>query len=88
MPNHIINFPQKNTGVWVSKIEFSRDGLADLVVQVRRLGIRSIVIAPLGYGNGGLDRADVRPLIVTAFALSPSGGGSTVELAGAPRMRP
>ena len=45
------------------KIEFIRDGLVDLVAQVRRLGIRSIAIPPLGCGNGGLDWAEVRPLI-------------------------
>ncbi|MDB5972085.1 MAG: Appr-p processing domain protein [Hydrocarboniphaga sp.] len=67
-PNYIINFPTKDHWRGASKIEFIRDGLVDLVAQVQRLGIHSIAIPPLGCGNGGLDWADVRPLIETAFA--------------------
>jgi O-acetyl-ADP-ribose deacetylase (regulator of RNase III) len=70
-PNFIINFPTKDHWRGNSRIEFIRDGLADLVAQIRRLGIRSIAIPPLGCGNGGLDWADVRPLIESAFAELP-----------------
>ncbi|PTD97500.1 type II toxin-antitoxin system antitoxin DNA ADP-ribosyl glycohydrolase DarG [Pseudothauera lacus] len=70
-PNYIINFPTKDHWRGGSRIEFIRDGLADLVTQVRRLGIRSIAIPPLGCGNGGLEWSRVRPLIENAFAALP-----------------
>ena len=41
------------------------------MTQVQCLGIRSIAIPPLGCGNGGLDWADVRPLIHGAFEPLP-----------------
>lgn len=67
-PKWIIHFPTKKHWRNRSKIEWIRDGLADLVLKVRKLGITSIAIPPLGCGNGGLDWADVRPLIEEAFA--------------------
>jgi O-acetyl-ADP-ribose deacetylase (regulator of RNase III) len=66
-PNFIINFPTKDHWRGSSKIDFIRDGLVDLVAQVKRLRIRSIAVPPLGCGNGGLNWADVRPLIEAAF---------------------
>ena len=47
-PNYIINFPTKDHWRGKSRIEFIRDGLVDLVAQVKRLHIRSIAIPPLG----------------------------------------
>jgi O-acetyl-ADP-ribose deacetylase (regulator of RNase III) len=38
---------------------------------VQALDIRSIAIPPLGCGNGGLDWADVKPMIEAAFAALP-----------------
>jgi O-acetyl-ADP-ribose deacetylase (regulator of RNase III) len=70
-PNFIINFPTKQHWREKSKLESIRSGLDDLVRQVRKLGIRSIAVPPLGCGNGGLDWADVRPLIEAAFAPIP-----------------
>jgi O-acetyl-ADP-ribose deacetylase (regulator of RNase III) len=67
-PNFIINFPTKKHWRGQSEIAFIQDGLLDLVAQVQRLGIRSIAIPPLGCGNGGLDWADVCPLIESVFA--------------------
>ncbi|HEY3448104.1 MAG TPA: macro domain-containing protein [Myxococcales bacterium] len=66
-PRFIINFPTKKHWRNPSKLEYVRDGLKDLVTQVRQLGIRSIAIPPLGCGNGGLDWTDVKPLILRAF---------------------
>lgn len=83
-PNYIINFPTKDHWRGASKIEFIREGLADLIEQVQRLGIRSIAIPPLGCGNGGLDWADVRPLIEAAFADLPDVEVKLFEPAGAP----
>ena len=42
-------------------------GLKALVEVVKRLGIHSIAIPPLGCGRGGLDWAEVRPRIEVAF---------------------
>ncbi|NLH98865.1 MAG: macro domain-containing protein [Chthonomonadales bacterium] len=70
-PRFIVNFPTKKHWRQPSRIEWIRDGLADLVRIVRELGIRSIAIPPLGCGNGGLDWGEVRPLIEEAFAGLP-----------------
>jgi O-acetyl-ADP-ribose deacetylase (regulator of RNase III) len=66
-PHYIINFPTKDHWRGKSQLAFIGDGLVDLIAQVRRLGIRSIAVPPLGCGNGGLDWRDVRPLIEQAF---------------------
>jgi O-acetyl-ADP-ribose deacetylase (regulator of RNase III) len=83
-PNYIINFPTKKHWKGDSKIEFIRDGLVDLVRQVRRLKIRSIAIPPLGCGNGGLDWTKVRPLIEAAFEPLPEVEVRLFEPSGAP----
>jgi O-acetyl-ADP-ribose deacetylase (regulator of RNase III) len=83
-PNYIINFPTKDHWRGKSRIEYIRDGLVDLVEQVKRLGIRSIAIPPLGCGNGGLDWEEVRPLIKRAFADLPDVEVRLFEPAGAP----
>lgn len=70
-PHYIINFPTKDHWRGKSQLAFIREGLQDLVAQVRVLGIRSIAVPPLGCGNGGLDWAEVRPLIESAFAALP-----------------
>lgn len=70
-PNFIVNFPTKDHWRGKSRIEYIRDGLVDLVAQIRRLGIRSIAIPPLGCGNGGLEWSDVRPLIERVFSELP-----------------
>jgi O-acetyl-ADP-ribose deacetylase (regulator of RNase III) len=67
-PRYIINFPTKKHWSRPSQLSYVKDGLVDLVEQVRRLGIRSIAIPPLGAGNGGLPWDQVRPLIEDAFA--------------------
>lgn len=70
-PRYIINFPTKRHWRGKSRIEDILDGLRVLVADVRRLGIKSIAVPPLGCGNGGLDWKDVRPLIESAFAELP-----------------
>ncbi len=71
-PHYLINFPTKDHWRGNSRIEFIRSGLVDLVAQIERLNIRSIAVPPLGCGNGGLDWADVRPLIEQALAAIPN----------------
>jgi O-acetyl-ADP-ribose deacetylase (regulator of RNase III) len=68
LPKCIINFPTKNHWKGKSKIEDIESGLNALVKEVERLHIKSIAIPPLGCGNGGLDWAQVKPMIVNAFA--------------------
>lgn len=70
-PHWIINFPTKGHWRERSRLADIEAGLRDLVATVRRLGIRSIAIPPLGCGNGGLDWTDVRPRIEAAFAELP-----------------
>jgi O-acetyl-ADP-ribose deacetylase (regulator of RNase III) len=70
-PHYIINFPTKDHWKGKSRLEYIREGLVDLVAQIKALGIRSVAMPPLGCGNGGLDWSDVRPLIEAAFAPLP-----------------
>lgn len=70
-PRWIFNFPTKGHWRAHSRLEDIERGLADLSAKVRGLDIRSIAIPPLGCGNGGLDWADVQPLIANAFASLP-----------------
>lgn len=67
-PRYIINFPTKRHWKGNSKLEDVQAGLTALVQEVNRLEIQSIAIPPLGCGNGGLDWAVVKPLIMNAFA--------------------
>ena len=67
-PRYIVNFPTKRHWRGKSRIEDIDTGLVALVEDVRRLGIRSIAVPPLGSGLGGLDWRDVRPRIERALA--------------------
>jgi len=86
-PSYIINFPTKDHWRGKSTLEFVRAGMADLVTQIQRLGIRSIAVPPLGCGNGGLDWATVRPVIEQAFEAVPDVEIRLFEPAGAPAAR-
>lgn len=83
-PRFIINFPTKRHWRNPSRLDYVRDGLRDLVDQVRALEVKSIAIPPLGCGNGGLDWREVRPLIVSAFEGLPDVRVVLFEPAGAP----
>ena len=67
-PRFIINFPTKQHWRSASKIEYIEAGLKDLKECIKKNGIKSIVIPPLGCGNGGLNWKDVRSLIEEAFS--------------------
>ncbi|MBK8915706.1 MAG: macro domain-containing protein [Phycisphaerales bacterium] len=83
-PKYIINFPTKRE--WFRKSSYGdiQSGLISLVAVVRRLGIASIAVPPLGCGNGGLSWAKVRPMIVEAFAALPEVRVLLFAPAGAP----
>src|SRR5712691_4926639 len=70
-PKVIINFPTKRHWRQPSRMSDIDAGLVDLIAQVKRLGIRSIAIPPLGCGNGGLDWNEVRPRIEASFKELP-----------------
>ncbi len=83
-PRYIINFPTKGHWKGQSKLADIQAGLGALVAEVKRLGIQSIAIPPLGCGNGGLDWAVVKPLVVNAFAELPHVDVMIFEPSGAP----
>lgn len=66
-PRYIINFPTKRHWHAASRIEDIESGLVSLVSDIKRLGIKSIAIPPLGAGLGGLDWAIVRKKIEQAM---------------------
>jgi O-acetyl-ADP-ribose deacetylase (regulator of RNase III) len=67
-PRWIINFPTKKHWRYPSKIEWIRDGLADLQRVIKDKDIKSIALPPLGCGNGGLEWSQVRPAIEAALS--------------------
>jgi O-acetyl-ADP-ribose deacetylase (regulator of RNase III) len=83
-PRYVINFPTKDHWKGRSRLHDIDAGLLALVDEVRRLGIRSIAVPPLGCGLGGLDWSDVRPRIERAFAALPDVRVLLYEPAGAP----
>lgn len=70
-PKYIINFPTKRHWRARSHLEYIRNGLEALMREVREKHILAIAIPALGCGNGGLQWAQVRPMIEAAFAALP-----------------
>ena len=66
-PRFIINFPTKRHWRGDSRIEDIEAGLKDLATVIRKRGIRSIAVPPLGSGLGGLEWSNVRQRIETAL---------------------
>ena len=64
-PRWIINFPTKQHWRAQSRLHHIESGLDALCATIRVHEIKSIAIPPLGCGSGGLDWADVLPLILT-----------------------
>ncbi|MEX0943643.1 MAG: macro domain-containing protein [Pseudomonadales bacterium] len=60
----VLNFATKKHWRSPSKIEWIQHGLMEFRRDYQKLGIREIAFPRLGCGNGGLDWADVRPLMV------------------------
>jgi O-acetyl-ADP-ribose deacetylase (regulator of RNase III) len=70
-PRFILNVATKEHWRGNSRLEYIERGLAGLVAEVERLGIRTIAMPPLGCGLGGLRWADVYPRIQQAFTRVP-----------------
>jgi O-acetyl-ADP-ribose deacetylase (regulator of RNase III) len=70
-PHYVINFPTKRDWRAKSRIEDIESGLQALVAEVRRLGVQSVAVPPLGCGLGALAWDDVRPRIERAFVETP-----------------
>lgn len=83
-PRWVINFPTKRHWRGKSQIDDIDTGLIALIADVRRLGIKSIAVPPLGCGLGGLDWSEVRPRIERAFAALPDVHVLLFEPQGAP----
>jgi O-acetyl-ADP-ribose deacetylase (regulator of RNase III) len=83
-PQYIINFPTKRHWRGASRIEDIRAGLKALVQEVKRLGIQSIAVPPLGCGNGWLNWWEVRPMIEQALQAVPDVRVLLFEPRGAP----
>lgn len=62
-PRYIINFPTKGHWKARSRLVDVASGLNDLRDVLIDRRIRSVAVPPLGCGNGGLNWADVEPLI-------------------------
>lgn len=85
-PRFIINFPTKRHWKGKSRIEDIDSGLTALTEDVRRLGIKSIAIPPLGAGLGGLDWNIVLPKIKSALRDIPNLDVVIYEPKGAPEV--
>ena len=85
-PRYIINFPTKRHWKGKSRMEDIEAGLVALVDEVRKRGIRSVAVPPLGCGLGGLDWGAVRPRIEAAFRDMPDVHVILYEPKGAPTV--
>jgi len=83
-PRYIINFPTKRHWKARSRMDDVESGLVALVADVRRLGIRSIAVPPLGCGLGGLSWQEVQRHMRDAFEQIPDVRWLVFEPVGAP----
>ncbi|MCH8824770.1 MAG: macro domain-containing protein [Planctomycetes bacterium] len=83
-PHFVIHLPTKKHWRGKSKMEYVDAGLISLLAEVKRLGINSIAVPPLGCGLGGLNWEDVRHRIERAFENLPDVQVLLYEPKGAP----
>lgn len=88
-PRVVINFPTKEHWRSKSRLADIELGLRDLRQVIASLDVSSVAIPPLGCGNGGLQWADVLPLIeqglqglgdVDIYVYAPEGAPSAVRM--------
>lgn len=82
----VIHFPTKDHWRDVSQLRWIREGLQDLKSRYRSYGLQRIIMPQIGCGLGGLDWADVKPLIEAAFADEPL--QVVISLSTTPRLEP
>jgi O-acetyl-ADP-ribose deacetylase (regulator of RNase III) len=89
-PRFIINFPTKRHWRSPARMEDIQAGLSALAEEIQKRGIHSIAVPPLGCGNGGLNWADVLPVIqkalgnfqnVNVLVYPPAGAPEAAEIA-------
>ncbi len=61
--NSIINFPTKNHWRYPSRIEYIEKGLDVILKNYHQWDVTSLALPALGCGNGGLNWAEVKPLM-------------------------
>lgn len=83
-PHYVINLPTKRHWRSKSRIEDIEEGVEALIMEVRRLELKSVAVPPLGCGLGGLDWDEVRPRIERAFNELPNVQVLLFEPKGAP----
>lgn len=66
-PRWIINFPTKQHWKDLSQLVWIEQGLQDLRRFLIEYRVKPVAIPGLGTGNGGLDWAQVKPLIEQAL---------------------
>jgi len=86
-PKYIINFPTKRHWRGPSHYEVIESGLKALIAEVRKLGIQTIAVPPLGCGLGGLDWSRVREMIENAFRQLPEVRVLLFEPTGTPEAK-
>lgn len=70
-PKFIINFPTKRHWKGKSSLQDIKKGLDSLIVEIKRLKIKSIAIPALGSGLGGLNWNEVKSIISDALNTLP-----------------
>lgn len=66
-PRYVIMFPTKDQWRRPAQLDYIRDGLEALRVELQDLDIDSVAVPALGCGLGGLHWDDVKPLIEAAL---------------------
>ncbi|MET9412000.1 macro domain-containing protein [Streptomyces sp. NPDC002935] len=86
-PRFVVNFPTKRHWRSPSRLEDVTAGLTALRDEIVERGIKSIAVPPLGCGNGGLNWADVKPMINQILGTIPGVEVRVWEPAGAPTAK-
>lgn len=63
----ILNFPTKDHWRGASRLAYIENGLEHFAAHYKEWGISSIAFPALGCGAGGLEWAEVKPLMVTTL---------------------